>query len=345
MKEKEISQEEINVYDRQIRLWGIQAQKRIRNSSVLLIHIRELAEEIAKNLVLSGIGTLTLLDDGTVEKIDSKTQFCIGLSDIGMNYADVVSRVLKEFNPSVTLEINTTPLFDVSDDYFSGFDVVIATELELDLIVSMKIHCVQSLYTKIHLNTVCRAQKVPFYTCAMYGFYGYIFVDLIKHTYSIEKKASGRSKKTTRIEYTEQYHPFPEVVNHEYGKLLTEKHAKKVSQFLPGIIGKPVTVFVSFDPEKGLLCFQKRFSRFPAAPDEMSHYLSLVRETAQRLALSDQILKDSDLIHLAENAAYKWPPVASVIGGVLAQDVLNVLSSQERPIQNWFIFDGEKCMS
>ncbi|CCJ29250.1 unnamed protein product [Pneumocystis jirovecii] len=283
MKEKEISQEEINVYDRQIRLWGIQAQKRIRNSSVLLIHIRELAEEIAKNLVLSGIGTLTLLDDGTVEKIDSKTQFCIGLSDIGMNYADVVSRVLKEFNPSVTLEINTTPLFDVSDDYFSGFDVVIATELELDLIVSMKIHCVQSLYTKIHLNTVCRAQKVPFYTCAIFTPYR-------------EKKASGRSKKTTRIEYTEQYHPFPEVVNHEYGKLLTEKHAKKVSQFLPGIIGKPVTVFVSFDPEKGLLCFQKRFSRFPAAPDEMSHYLSLVRETAQRLALSDQILKDSDLM-------------------------------------------------
>lgn len=47
--------------------------------------------------------------------------------------------------------------------------------------------------------------------------------------------------------------------------------------------------------------------------------------------------------NLAKKANCKWSPVASVIGGVLAQDILNVLSKQERPIQNLFLFDGEIC--
>ncbi|KAG4305754.1 hypothetical protein PORY_000664 [Pneumocystis oryctolagi] len=316
MEKKNVSQDEIDIYDRQIRLWGIQAQTRIRNARVLLIRVRELAEEIAKNLVLAGIDTLTLLDDKKIENIESKAHFCIDVSNIGMNYADAVSRVLKRFNPSVILRVNTTPIYDISDDYFSTFDLVIATELELDLI--------------IHLNTICREKKIPFYSCAMYGFYGYIFVDLIKHTYSIEKKTHISSKKKARIEYTEQYCSFSEAINHEYGKTLTEKRKKKVSPFLPGILG--------------LLQFQKQFCRFPTNSSEMSQYLFLVKEINQKLALSDENLKESELIHLAKNANHKWSPIASVIGGVLSQDVLNVLSKQERPIQNWFIFDGENCI-
>lgn len=80
---KDIPKDEMDVYDRQIRLWGIDAQKRIRTSHVLLIHIRELAEEIAKNLILAGVGTLTLLDGERIKDIDSKPHFCIKPSDIG----------------------------------------------------------------------------------------------------------------------------------------------------------------------------------------------------------------------------------------------------------------------
>ncbi|KAG5437277.1 hypothetical protein PCANB_001070 [Pneumocystis canis] len=251
MKNKNISQDEMNIYDRQIRLWGIQAQTRIRGSRVLLIHIRELAEEIAKNLVLAGIDSLTLLDDEKIENIEPGTHFCIEPSDIGMNYADAISRKLKQFNPSVTLCVNTTPISKVHDDYFSLFDVVIVTELGLDLM----------------------------------------------------KKVPGHPEKTERFEYTAHYYPLSEVIEHQYGKTFTEKHKKKISPLLPGIL-----------------------------------------EINEKLALSNEILKESELIQLAKNANHKWMPIASVIGGILAQDVLNVLSKQERPIQNWFFFDGEKCM-
>ncbi|KAG5437052.1 hypothetical protein PCK2_001029, partial [Pneumocystis canis] len=173
--------------------------------------------------------------------------------------------------------------------------------------------------------------QIPFYSSAMYGFYGYIFADLIEHTYSIEKKVPGHREKIERFEYTENYEPLSKIMDHSYGKTLTEKRKKKISPLLPGILG--------------LLQFQKRFFTFPSNTDEISLYLSLTKEINEKLALSNEILKESELIQLAKNANDKWMPMASVIGGVLAQDVLNVLSKQERPIQNWFVFNGEKCMN
>ncbi|KAG5517945.1 hypothetical protein PMAC_000400 [Pneumocystis sp. 'macacae'] len=305
MEEKEISNEEINVYDRQIRLWGIQAQKRIRNSSVLLVHIRELAEEIAKNLVLSGIGTLTLLDDKKIEKVESTACFSIGSSDIGTNYADAVSRALKEFNPSVTLQVNTTPLSDVPDNYFSAFDIVIATELELDLIVSTKesratLICKDTLEHNmqgtgsplLHLCNVrllwihlCRSNRIHIHHVSAPAFSAPL-------TPYRQKKVPGCLKKAT-THHTEHYYPFSQVINHKYGEMLTEKHRKKVSPLLPGILGRPP---LASSPPKGLLSFQKSFCRLPATPDEISHYLSLARLAAHRLALSDQTLADPALL-------------------------------------------------
>ncbi|KAG8448728.1 hypothetical protein GDO86_015700 [Hymenochirus boettgeri] len=65
MVEKEeavISEEEAAQYDRQIRLWGLEAQKRLRTSKVLLVGMRGLGAEVAKNLILAGVKGLTLLD-------------------------------------------------------------------------------------------------------------------------------------------------------------------------------------------------------------------------------------------------------------------------------------------
>nr|XP_015196150.1 PREDICTED: SUMO-activating enzyme subunit 1 [Lepisosteus oculatus] len=65
MVEKEetlISEEEAAQYDRQIRLWGLDAQKRLRASRVLLVGMRGLGAEVAKNLILAGVKGLTMLD-------------------------------------------------------------------------------------------------------------------------------------------------------------------------------------------------------------------------------------------------------------------------------------------
>ena len=57
----------------------------MRNSKILLIGMRALANEIAKNLVLAGIGSLTILDPENVTAEDLGSQFLIQEEHIGMN--------------------------------------------------------------------------------------------------------------------------------------------------------------------------------------------------------------------------------------------------------------------
>lgn len=58
---------------------------RLRTANVLLITMRALANEIAKNLVLAGIGSLTLQDSQVVVDDDIGAQFFISEIDIGKN--------------------------------------------------------------------------------------------------------------------------------------------------------------------------------------------------------------------------------------------------------------------
>lgn len=50
---------------------------RIRNANILLVTLKALGNEIAKNLVLAGIGTLTVVDDGVVREEDLGGQFLV----------------------------------------------------------------------------------------------------------------------------------------------------------------------------------------------------------------------------------------------------------------------------
>jgi ubiquitin-like 1-activating enzyme E1 A len=87
---EELSADEIALYDRQLRLWGIEAQNRMRKAHVLLITIRALGNEIAKNLVLAGIGSLTIMDSNLVTESDVASQFFISGEDIGKNVPSVL---------------------------------------------------------------------------------------------------------------------------------------------------------------------------------------------------------------------------------------------------------------
>jgi molybdopterin/thiamine biosynthesis adenylyltransferase len=55
----ELSKTERDVYDRQIRLWGVDAQSKMTSSKLLVIGMTGLAAEVCKNLILAGIN-LTL---------------------------------------------------------------------------------------------------------------------------------------------------------------------------------------------------------------------------------------------------------------------------------------------
>ena len=80
---KAITEEEAQLYDRQIRLWGLDAQKRLRASRVLVAGIKGLGCEVVKNLVLAGINSLTMIDHENLTKEDTDSQFLAPRDKIG----------------------------------------------------------------------------------------------------------------------------------------------------------------------------------------------------------------------------------------------------------------------
>lgn len=80
-----LSADETTLYDRQIRIWGVQAQQRLRDSRLLVVGVSGLTVEICKNIVLAGVGHLVLMDDQKVDASMLSTNCFISDQDIGMN--------------------------------------------------------------------------------------------------------------------------------------------------------------------------------------------------------------------------------------------------------------------
>lgn len=58
---------------------------RLRSANILLITMKSLANEVAKNLVLAGIGSLTVLDHESVTEEDLGAQFFVYEEHLGQN--------------------------------------------------------------------------------------------------------------------------------------------------------------------------------------------------------------------------------------------------------------------
>ncbi len=73
--ESRITEAEAQLYDRQIRLWGLDAQKRLRAARILVAGIGGLGCEVAKNLVLAGVKSIKLIDHQMLAEEDGEYNF------------------------------------------------------------------------------------------------------------------------------------------------------------------------------------------------------------------------------------------------------------------------------
>lgn len=118
----EITVQEAALYDRQIRLWGMDAQTRMRSTNILIIGMNGLANEVIKNLVLAGIGNLTLLSDATVG--DVGCQFFTRMGDVGYKLDSALPRI-QALNPTVKVVADTRSWREVEIDYFKQFQIIL----------------------------------------------------------------------------------------------------------------------------------------------------------------------------------------------------------------------------
>jgi NEDD8-activating enzyme E1 regulatory subunit len=111
------------------RLWAATGQSALESARVLVIGASATTTSILKNLVLPGIGHITLLDHGAVSPADAGNNFFFdGSTSIGRNRAEEAVRFLAELNDSVDAHADTRDVADIlaSDpSYFFGFSLII----------------------------------------------------------------------------------------------------------------------------------------------------------------------------------------------------------------------------
>ncbi|RXM30737.1 SUMO-activating enzyme subunit 1 [Acipenser ruthenus] len=173
MVEKEetlISEEEAAQYDRQIRLWGLDAQKRLRASRVLLVGMKGLGAEVAKNLILSGVKGITMLDHEQVTEDSVRAQFLIPAGSLDQNRAEASLERAQNLNPMVEVKADPERAEDKPDEFFFDFDAVCLTCCPRDL--------------QVRLDQLCHKNNIKFFTGDVFGYHGFMFSDLgVEHHY------------------------------------------------------------------------------------------------------------------------------------------------------------------
>lgn len=117
------------LYSRQLYVLGHDAMRKMATSDVLISGLGGLGVEIAKNVILGGVKSVTLHDSTPCTYTDLSSQFYLSENDIGKNRAEVSCPKLAELNSYVPVKVYTDVL---SESYIKQFKVVVLTETTLD---------------------------------------------------------------------------------------------------------------------------------------------------------------------------------------------------------------------
>ncbi|KAF9540460.1 SUMO-activating enzyme subunit 1 [Mortierella hygrophila] len=302
--EHKITEDEAALYDRQIRLWGLEAQHRMRNASILVAGMQALSNEVCKNIVLAGVGSITILEHETVTEEDLGAQFFLRQGDIGRNRGEAAAEMARLLNPRVNVIVDKEDIAQKPSSYFSQFNV-------------------------IRIDNACRETKTGFYAAGVHGFFGYMFCDLTHHEYREEQKETPLDKskepETTTSHLSQDYDSLVSTLETSWGYPKPKALKRKVSPLFFAI-----QILWLFQLGNG--------GRLPHASshDDLEALFKL-RDERLKSAQVDGGFVDNDLLH---TVSAEIAPVCAIVGGFLAQDILKTLSGKDAPLLNYFLYNG-----
>lgn len=148
------------LYSRQLYVLGLPAMQRIRRANVLLSGLRGLGAEVAKNLVLMGVGSLTLHDPHPTCWADLAAQFFLSEENLGRSRAEASHALLAQLNEAVQISVHTG---DITEDLLLAFQVVVLTDSELE--------------EQLKVGAFCHEHGVHFLVAETRGLVGRLFCD------------------------------------------------------------------------------------------------------------------------------------------------------------------------
>uniref|UniRef100_V9L2V0 SUMO-activating enzyme subunit 1 n=1 Tax=Callorhinchus milii TaxID=7868 RepID=V9L2V0_CALMI len=329
-EETVISDEEAAQYDRQIRLWGLEAQKRLRASRVLLVGMKGLGAEVAKNLILAGVKALTLLDHQQATGEDARSQFLIPTGSLGRNRAEASLERAQNLNPMVEVKVNTDNIRDKPEEFFTQFDAVCL------------ICCARDVMVRI--DHLCHTHNIKFFAGDVFGYIGYMFADLGEHEFVEEKpkvvkvgqgdedgpqakKVKIDPNETTMVKKTVKFCRLKDALEVDWRGEKAKAALKRTSSdyFL-------LQVLLKFRADKGRDPLPQSYA------EDCDLLLQLRNDVMDSLGVKSELLPDGFISSCFSELA----PVCAVVGGVLSQEIVKALSHRDPPHNNFFFFNGMK---
>ena len=167
---KKLSTAQAMRYSRHILLSGfdLDKQEKLINTKILVIGVGGLGCAVCQYLTASGIGSLTLIDDDTVETTNLQRQVLHDEQTIGLLKVESAAAALKRLNADVALTLLSQR----------------QSEEELEALVEshdLVLDCTDNLLTRNLVNAVCYRQLRPLVSGAAIRMEGQVFcVDPVK---------------------------------------------------------------------------------------------------------------------------------------------------------------------
>ncbi|XP_076942196.1 ubiquitin-activating enzyme E1 1-like isoform X2 [Bidens hawaiensis] len=137
---EDVNMQEIDedLHSRQLAVYGRETMRRLFASNVMISGLQGLGAEIAKNLILAGVKSVTLHDEGVVELWDLSSNFIFSENDIGKNRALASVQKLQELNNAVLVSTLPTKL---TKEQLSNFQAVVFTDIDLKRAIEFDDYC------------------------------------------------------------------------------------------------------------------------------------------------------------------------------------------------------------
>lgn len=380
------------LYSRQLYVLGKEAMKQMAQSNVLIVGLGGLGVEIAKNVTLAGVKSISLYDPQPVTVEDLSSQYFLTESDIGKSRAECSGPRLAELNQYVPITVVSGPNRQLDEQMLAQYQTVVLTDCDLE--------------TQVRVNAFTHSKGIKFISADTRGLFGQLFCDFgDKFTVvdptgeeplsgiisSIELDGTVAALDETRhgledgdwVKFSEVQgmdqlndgEPREIKVTGPYTFRLTEGDLSKYGTYRKGGLFTQVKKpkHLSFQTLEQQLANPEYlisdFAKFGRPPQ-----LHIAFLTAQAFKLKNggslprPYNKEdaAQFVHLAKSVASQYPtilgeetkldegllkqfayqsrgdlaPMASVFGGMAAQEVLKACSGKFMPAQQFFYFDS-----
>lgn len=303
------TKDEAEVYDRQIRLWGIHAQQKIRSANVAVFGLSGLASEVIKNIVLVGINSITLIDENPITEIDCWSNL-FTRNQVGINRAQGSKKAVQELNPMVQVNVNSKSLTEVlsspeeAQKFLRQFNVVLSFN--------------QSYKSAVDLNEICRQEDITCFTALSSGSFAMVFYDLGKNFNGNSFVSYGQANISKNFAFTLS------------NPRKTRRELAKIERF-KSIYAAILSLFAYIDQKGNIPSILN---------DQSAEDLNKIEvQVLEKLNAVSEDAKWSALDHWYTKACGESTYVNSIVGGCFAQDIIRSITKEYIEF-NMFLFDG-----